>query len=240
METIQARYSQVLERMEQAARSVGRTMDDLTLVVVTKNHPVEVIEGLAALGVRDIGENRVEEALQKQAQLQNDAQITWHMIGHVQSRKAKLVSGRFAWIHSLDRLKLAHKLAEAADQTAGKQPVLLQFNVSGEESKFGWAADDPAHWPELLPEIEQILALQALEVRGLMTIAPYSDDPEDARPSFVRLRKFRDFLAARYPAFRWEQLSMGMSGDYQAAIQEGATMVRIGTAILGERYGIIH
>jgi uncharacterized pyridoxal phosphate-containing UPF0001 family protein len=122
-----------------------------------------------------------------------------------------------------------------AEQAGEILPILLQFNVSGEQTKSGWSASDPASWDQLLPEVEAVLQCRFLQVHGLMTLAPFSPDPEDARPSFVRLQKLRDYFAARFPDQDWAELSMGMSGDYQVAIQEGATLVRIGTAILGPR-----
>jgi pyridoxal phosphate enzyme (YggS family) len=139
-------------------------------------------------------------------------------------------------LHSLDRLKLARKLESHATEAEKKLPVLLQFNVSGEETKSGWQAVDEAAWPALLPEIEQVLACQHLDVQGLMTMAPYSLEAEPSRPVFVRLRKLRDFLAGRFPEGSWDQLSMGMSADFEVGVQEGATLVRVGTAILGSRY----
>jgi hypothetical protein len=154
------------------------------------------------------------------------------MIGHVQSRKARQVCEHFNLIHSLDRIKLANKLDRFAKEFQRVLPVLLQFNVSGEETKSGWAAYNEAGWSELLPEMENIIQMKNLEVRGLMTMAPFSQNPEEARPFFVKLRKLRDFLAKKFPETSWDELSMGMSGDYEVGVQEGATIVRIGTAIV--------
>lgn len=234
-DSLAARYTEVQERINAAARKSGRTAEDVKLVVVTKGHPAVIIGELVELGVRDIGENRVEEALLKQQIISDQPDLRWHMIGHIQSRKAHEVCGNFVLVHSVDRLKLANRLNQRAEELGIVQPVLLQFNVSGEESKSGWQADEPETWPRLLPDIEAVLKCTSLGVYGLMTMAPYDLDPERARPYFARLRQLRDFLAERFPEADWSQLSMGMSGDFEAGIQEGATIVRIGTAILSER-----
>ena len=133
-------------------------------------------------------------------------------------------------------MKLAEKLETSLAEAGVTLPVLLQFNVSSEETKSGWNASTESDWPALLPEIEEVLQFPHLDVQGLMTMAPYSTNPEDSRPHFVRLRKLRDFLAGRFPGPTWDQLSMGMSGDYQVAVQEGATLLRVGTAIMGALY----
>jgi len=233
---IATRYQQVTQQIASAALSAGRKPEDIQLVVVTKGHPPKAIETLYNLGVRHIGENRVEEALTKQEILPSLPGLHWHMIGHLQSRKAKQVGGYFSMLHSLDRLKLAQKLEQSLQATDTLLPVLLQFNVSGEATKSGWEATSESIWPALLPEVEQVLACPHLQVRGLMTMAPYSENPAQSRPHFIRLRKLRDFLAAQFPSHNWEQLSMGMSGDYQVAVQEGSTLLRVGTAIMGELY----
>jgi pyridoxal phosphate enzyme (YggS family) len=235
MESMLHRYHQVQENITIAAQSAGRLSDQVRLVVVTKSHPVEQISKLAAGGVCDFGENRVEEALPKIEVLAEKPGLRWHMIGHVQSRKAQMIGGKFDLVHSVDRIKLANRLNRFSGEVGEKLPILLQFNVSGEQTKSGWSATDPASWDSLFPEVEAVLQCEFLQVHGLMTLAPYSTNPEDARPCFVRLRKLRDHLAARFPTQNWNELSMGMSGDYQVAVQEGATIVRIGTAILGSR-----
>lgn len=234
-DSIAARHAEVLERMDTAARKSGRSGEDVQLVVVTKSHPVAQIAELIELGVREVGENRVEEALFKQQILADQPEINWHMIGHVQSRKAVDVCGNFSLVHSVDRVKLATRLNRRAEELEIVVPVLLQFNVSAEETKSGWQASVPERWPNLLTEIEEVLQYPHLSVRGLMTMAPYSTDPEEARPYFARLRKLQGFLSERFPNRKLDELSMGMSGDYETGIEEGATIVRIGTAILGER-----
>ncbi|RMF42406.1 MAG: YggS family pyridoxal phosphate-dependent enzyme [Anaerolineae bacterium] len=235
MSTIADRYHAVRARIAEAALRAGRSPQDVQLVVVTKGHPVEAIREAVQAGARTLGENYVEEALPKLAAL-GEARLSWHMIGHVQSRKARLVAENFAWVHSLDRLKLARRLHVIADAQGKRLPVLLECNVSGEASKFGWPAWDEAAWPALCESLREVLTLPGLEVRGLMTMAPYAADPEAARPVFRRLRRLRDYLREVFPETQWQHLSMGMSGDFEIAIEEGATIVRIGTAIMGKRH----
>lgn len=194
-----------------------------------------MVQAAVAAGVKELGENYVEEALPKMTSFGGEAGLTWHMIGHVQSRKARPVSENFDWVHSVDSLRLAERLDRFAGELGRKLPILLECNVSGEETKFGWTAWNELEWEDLAAELSPILEMVNLEVRGLMTMAPYFKQPEKARPYFKRLRALSDFLALKFPGSTWDELSMGMSGDYQVAIQEGATMVRIGTAILGER-----
>ena len=232
---IKKNYEKVLNKIELAAHSVGRDPSEIKLVVVTKTHPVEVIDHLYALGVRDFGENRTDEAINKINALSERTGVQWHMIGHVQSRKAELVCEHFNYLHSLDRLKLAARLSRFAVEKNSILPVLLQVNVSGEQSKSGWMAADKTHWDVFMPDIEAVLELPNLDVRGLMTMAPFGSDPENARPVFVQLRRFRDHLAAKFPDTNWQELSMGMRRDYQVAVQEGATFGRIGSEILGSR-----
>ncbi len=234
MSTIAERFHRVRERIAAAALQAGRSPQDVQLVVVTKGHSVEAVREVVQAGARLLGENYLEEALPKQDAL-GDVRVAWHMIGHVQSRKARRVAERFAWVHSIDRFKLALRLSAAATERGRTLPVLLECNVSGETSKFGWPAWEEAHWPALCEALRPVLALPGLEVRGLMTMAPYATDPEMARPVFRRLRALRDYLEEAFPRVSWEHLSMGMSGDFEVAIQEGATLVRIGTAIMGAR-----
>ena len=161
--------------------------------------------------------------------------VEWHMIGHVQSRKARLVANHFALLHSLDSLKLARRLDRFAAEASRTLPVLLEFNVGGEESKSGWNASDEAHWEGFLPDITELVKLQNMRIKGLMTMPPLGTDPEDSRLFFQRLRRLRDHLAARFPQADWHELSMGTSADFEVAVEEGATLVRVGTAIVGAR-----
>ena len=218
-----------------AADSVGRTAERIRLVVVTKGHPVEIVHQAVEAGIRDIGENYVEESLPKIDALGQVSDLEWHMIGHVQSRKARKVCEHFNWVQSVDSLRLANRLNRFAGEMGKQIPVLLECNVSGEESKFGWTAWNELEWADLAQEVAPVLELSNLNVMGLMTMPPLFSDPNQARPFFIRLRKLRDYLTSQFPAHDWHELSMGMSADYEVAIQEGATIVRIGTAILGPR-----
>ncbi len=231
---IAERYAEVQERIRRAALRAGRDPQGVRLVVVTKGQPLSRVQAVLAAGATDLGENYPEEALAKMDALQR-YDVRWHMIGHLQRRKARLVIERFDWLHSLDRVKLAQRLERLAAAEKRALPVLLQFNVSGEATKSGWPAWDETHWEDLLPELEKVLACTHLQIRGVMTIPPPTPDPEGARPYFRRLRRLRDFLAQRFPQALWDELSMGMSADFEVAIEEGATFVRIGTAILGPR-----
>lgn len=233
---LRANLHEVQDNIEAAARLAGRDPAEITLVAVTKGHPPEAIRVLYELGVRDFGESRPEKGNERAMQLPDLTDVQWHLIGPVQSRKAALAARHFNFLHSLDRLKLAARLAEALPE-GRRLPVLLQCNVSGETSKGGWLAMYPDAWPALLPEFEQVIATPGLDVRGLMTMAPYSEDAQAARPVFARLRELREFLRQNLPAAGWADLSMGMSGDYEAAILEGATLVRVGTALLGPAGG---
>jgi PLP dependent protein len=235
--TIAERYARIQERIAAAARAAGRRPEEVTLVAVTKTHPPELIAELIAAGARDLGENRVQEAATKVAVI-GRAVANWHLIGHLQRNKARPAAELFDLVHSIDSLRLAEALAR--NLPAGRRlPVLLQLNVSGEASKEGFALagglSNRAGLAALLPELEQIVAMPTLEVRGLMTVAPIVDHPEQARPNFRALRELRDELARRLPAASWDQLSMGMTDDFEAAIAEGATIVRVGRAIFGER-----
>ena len=202
---------------------------------MTKGHPVEAIQAAVKAGATRLGENYVDEALTKMDALGELPGLEWHMIGHVQSRKAQSVSERFDWLHSLDSLKLAHRLDRFAGGIGRRLPVLLECNTSGEETKFGWSARQETNFPVLAQEFQEIIQLPNLEVRGLMTMAPFFDEPEPSRPCFRRLSQLRDYLVGQLPETDWQELSMGMSSDFSVAIQEGATLVRIGTAIMGAR-----
>jgi len=233
---VQENYERVQERIMRAAQAAGREPSDIRLTVVTKGHHVTRIQAVIEAGARVLGENYVEEAIQKIEALKHDSDISWHMIGHVQSRKARLVCQYFDYVHSVDSLKLARRLSRFAAEMDRTLPILLECNVSGEESKFGFPATSRDHWPGLLPVFNDIIQLSNIEVRGLMTMPPYFADPELARPYFVNLRHLRDYLKSNFPHLPWSELSMGMSSDYEVAIQEGATILRIGQAILGPRY----
>ncbi|KPL06864.1 hypothetical protein AMJ86_06860 [bacterium SM23_57] len=231
---IKNQFESVKLRVQSAAQSAGRDPDEIRLMVVTKAHSVNIVKAVVASGARILGENYVEEAIPKINAIDNK-DVEWHMIGHVQSRKARQVCDHFSWVHSLDRRKIARRLNDFAGQKNMKMPVLLECNISGEESKFGYPVWKPEQWPEFVDEVAFILELDNLEVKGLMTMPPWDTDPEASRPYFQYLRRLRAFLCQKYPEEGWKELSMGMSNDFEVAIQEGATIIRIGTAILGSR-----
>ena len=233
--TIRERYGRVLDAIAESARKAGREPRTVRLVVVTKMQPPEVVKAAIEAGAQILGENYAAEGANKIAMLGQQSGVEWHMIGHVQSRKAALVAQHFDLVHSLDSLRLAERLNRSAEQAGRTLPVLLEFNVSGEQSKQGWAAPDEAHWAELLPDITAVAALTNLQVRGLMTMPPLSNDPEAGRRYFQKLRRLRDLLSQRVPQAEWGELSMGTSADFAVAVEEGATLVRVGQAILGPR-----
>jgi pyridoxal phosphate enzyme (YggS family) len=236
MDTLSANISIVKDRLAAAAQRAGRDPAEITLVAVTKTQPPEIVEAAAAAGLTDFGENRIEEAAPKMMAVHRSG-VRWHMIGHVQSRKSPEVArAGFVLVHSVDSLKLAERLSRLAVELRRVQPILLECNVSGESAKAGFAAwGEPAHWESRLPEWEKILALPGVQVRGLMTMAPVVAGSAAAQPYFRRLRELRDDARARLPQGDWRELSMGMTDDFEAAIAEGATLVRIGRAIFGER-----
>ena len=231
---IRENYHAVLERITQAARHAGRSPESVRLIVVTKGQPLFKAEAAVRAGARDLGENYPEEGVEKMLAITRP-DVHWHMIGHVQRRKARLVVAHYDMMHSLDSLALAQRLNRLAAEARRMLPVLLEFNVGGESSKFGWPAWDEAQWEALLPDIEGVLACEYLLVQGVMTVPPPVASPEAARPYFQQLRRLRDFLAQRFPQAAWNELSMGMSADFEVAVEEGATLVRVGTAILGPR-----
>jgi len=228
-------YQIVEERIARACQRVRRSRDEISLVVVSKGHSIERIQAAIELGLSKFGENYAEEGIEKIKALSFYTGIEWHMIGHIQSRKAEMVIQNYSMIHSLDSLKLALRLQRYAEASNKKMPVLIECNVSGEETKFGFSASERTFWDQLLSDLAEIARLPNLEVRGLMTMAPFFENSEDARPVFRQLVELQRFLQAQLPEVRWHELSMGMSSDFEIAIEEGATIVRIGQAILGER-----
>jgi PLP dependent protein len=233
--TIREKYQFTLDQIANAARKSNHDPQEIRLVVVTKSQPIEVVQAAIEAGIRILGENYPEEGVTKMQSLAGQTGVEWHMIGHVQSRKAQLVADHFALLHSLDSLKLAQRLNRFAGEQKHVLPVLLEFNVGGEESKSGWDASDESQWTALIPEIADLLDLPHLRVHGLMTMPPLGTDPENSRRFFLRLRRLRDHLATQFPNADWRQLSMGTSADYTVAVEEGATLVRVGTAIVGAR-----
>jgi PLP dependent protein len=241
---ITQRIDTIRARIAAAAQRAHRNPAEVTLVAVTKTHTARVIAQAITAGITDLGENRVQEAAEKvELLIAERSRVHWHLIGHLQRNKAKLAVANFDMIHSVDSLRLAQTLDRQVDEQSltgqRRLPILLQVNVSGEASKEGFQVPGGVANREaldtLLTEIEPMLALPRLEICGLMTIAPIVDQPEQARSFFHMLRELRDHLAARYPEARWAELSMGMTDDFEVAIEEGATLVRVGRAIFGER-----
>lgn len=231
---LDGRLAEVRERIASAAVAVGRDPESVTLIAVSKTHPWAAIAAAAKVGQRDFGENRLDEALAKRRE-PGAADLRWHMIGHVQSRKAAaVVEAGFDLIHSVDTLRLAERLSRAAQPTGRTQPVLLECNVSGEDSKSGFVAANHADWSALIDTWSTLGRLPGLSVVGLMTMAPWGTDDETARPIFARLRELSALAQARL-GLVWPVLSMGMTDDYAGAVREGATHVRVGRAIFGDR-----
>ncbi|HQU36582.1 MAG TPA: YggS family pyridoxal phosphate-dependent enzyme [Anaerolineales bacterium] len=233
--TIREKYLHALDQIATAARKSNRNPAEARLVVVTKSQPLEVAQAAIEAGARILGENYPEEGVTKIQSLGNQTGVEWHMIGHVQSRKARLVADHFALLHSLDSLKLAQRLSRFAGEAERILPVLLEFNVGGEETKSGWNVSDESTWDSLLPELAGLLDLPHLRICGLMSMPPLGKDAEDSRRFFRQVRRLRDHLADQLPGADWSELSMGTSMDYVVAVEEGATLVRVGTAIVGER-----
>jgi hypothetical protein len=224
--------ARIKEQISQTAQRAGRDPDSIVLMAVTKTLEPERIRQAYKAGARVFGENRVQEFSEKATALQDLHDAEWHLIGHLQTNKAKRAVELFHGLDSVDSLRLAQKLNQAAQQEGKRLPVLIEINVGGEENKNGLAADSP-DLQELLQEIQK---LEHLQVRGLMTIPPYTEDPQRARPYFRKLRDLRDSIAARrLPRIEMNVLSMGMSHDFEVAVEEGSTCVRVGTAIFGDR-----
>jgi PLP dependent protein len=229
MSTIAERLTGVRARVERAARSAGRDPSSVTLVAVSKTFPLSAVRAAYAAGQRVFGENRVQEALEK-IDGSPDLAIQWHLLGHLQSNKARKVAV-FATIQSVDSVDLLRKIDAAAFEAGRAPELLVQVDLAGETTKFGVA---PIDVPRLF---DTGAACRAAQLVGLMTLPPAPETPEDARPWFRRLRELRDgWAASGVPASMLRELSMGMSGDFEVAVEEGATLVRVGTAIFGERH----
>ena len=237
IQTIKQRLEIIESNVTLAAEKSKRIASDVLILAVSKRQPLSIIEAAYACGVRCFGENYAEEADEKIKQLSHLTDIRWEMVGHVQSRKSALVAADFSRVHSLDSLKLARRLDSARASQESPQPleVLLQLNVSGESSKEGLLAWEKDQWEDLLPIVSEILSLGYLRLTGLMTMPPLFDDPEHARPFFQKIRQARDYLNQQIPGLALTELSMGTSADYSIAVEEGATIIRIGQALLGPR-----
>ena len=218
----------VEEHVQEACKRAGRSREEVTLIAVSKTKPVEMLQEIYGEGVRDFGENKVQELCDKIEQLPSD--IRWHMIGHLQRNKVKYIVGKVALIHSVDTYRLAEEINIQAKKRGIIVPILVEVNIAGEKTKFGTTAEDAM----LL--VEEISKLENVRIKGLMTIAPFVENPEDNRLYFRKIKQLSvDITNKNIDNVFMEILSMGMTGDYMVAIEEGATMVRVGTGIFGER-----
>ena len=218
----------VEKNIEQACKNAGRNRNEVTLIAVSKTKPVEMLQEIYDENIRDFGENKVQELCSKMEQLPSD--IRWHMIGHLQRNKVKYIVGKVELIHSVDTYRLAEEINIQAKKQNVIVPILVEVNIAHEESKFGISAEDAI----LL--VEEISRLENIRIKGLMTIAPYVENPEDNRLYFRKIKQLSvDIINKNIDNVSMEILSMGMTGDYMVAIEEGATMVRVGTGIFGER-----
>jgi len=232
---IRENFKRIMERIELAVDSCGRRRSEVRLIVVTKAQPIEITRSAILAGASILGENYPEEALPKMEALRGERQVEWHMIGHLQSRKAKIVTEHFDMLHTLDSIKLAEKMERLLAEQNRILPVLLEVNVGGEASKYGWLAEKEEQWAGLLSVVDSIRRFRHLKICGLMTMPPLFDDPEESRPFFQRLRLIQEYLKNQFPEENFNELSMGTSADFETAIQEGSTYVRIGQAIVGPR-----
>jgi len=231
--TIAANLAHVRQAIVDAAVASGRRADEVRLIAVSKTHPAEAIAAAIAAGQRVFGENTAQEALPKIARFP-DEPLEWHFIGHLQSNKAKLVPGNFGWLHSLDNLKLAERLARFARERGAILNILIEVNITRDPARHGVAPEAVA------PLLDDLLRadLAGLHLRGLMAIGPYPAGAAEQQAAFAAVRELHDACRTRFALAEFTELSMGMSGDYRAAISEGATLVRVGSAIFGERdYG---
>ena len=225
---VQEHLKEVRERIEAACRRAGRYPREVTLIAVSKTKPAQMVQEAYEAGARDFGENKVQEILEKKPALPQD--IRWHMIGHLQRNKVHQVLGQAVLIHSVDSLRLAHQIQMEAEKKGLEPDILLEVNVAKEESKFGFFLEDAEE------AIRQIAKLSRVHIKGLMTIAPFVENPEENRGIFQKLYQFSvDIAAKNIDNVTMDVLSMGMSNDFEVAIEEGATMVRVGTSIFGAR-----
>ena len=234
---IGSNLEKVQQRIAKAAERSGRHSGSVKLIAVTKLVSLDVIQAGIQNGITCFGENYADQAAEKIQALEGHTGVEWHMIGHIQSRKAQTVCEYFDFVHSVDRMKIARYLDRYSGEMNRVLPVLMEVNVSGEDSKFGWPAYDEEGWENLLTPFRQIAELPNVEIRGLMSMPPLFEDPEKTRPLYKKLVRFRQYLQQEIPDVCWDELSIGTSFDYEVAIEEGATMVRVGTDIFGSRPG---
>jgi len=233
MSSIADRLAEIRGRIAAAARSAGRDPSSIRLVAVSKTFPLDAVREAYAAGQRDFGENRVQEALQK-IEAATDLEIRWHLLGHLQTNKVRKAAPAFSAIHSVDSVDLLQKIDAAAGDAGQAPQVLIQVDLAGEATKYGASPDEATRI------FDAAASCRAARVAGLMTLPPIPESSEDARPWFRQLRELRDnWLAAGVPASMLQELSMGMSADFELAVQEGSTLVRVGTAIFGSRHAEI-
>ena len=235
MDQIYKNYEDILHRINLACERACRKAEQVNLIVVTKHQPVDRMIRVWEAGARCFGENYPEEATLKIRELNGLIQPEWHMIGHIQSRKIKYLVEHFSWIHSIDRFDIAVKLNQAFESVHKKISVLIEINVSSETTKFGYSIDNEEEINFLLNEIERMKELNALELRGLMIMPPLTSNAETNRIHFQTARQLQERISSALNLPRFDQISMGTSSDFEVAIEEGATFVRIGEAILGKR-----
>ncbi|MBI3900214.1 MAG: YggS family pyridoxal phosphate-dependent enzyme [Gammaproteobacteria bacterium] len=230
MNELAANLTRIRETIAAAARAAGRQPGEIKLIAVSKTHPAEIVEAALQLGQRVFGENTVQEALTKISRIRN-VELEWHFIGYLQSNKAKFIPDNFSWFHSLDSVKLGQRLSRLAEEKKVVVNTLIEVNVTGDPNKHGVAPT------QLTPLLDTLLQtpLPGVALRGLMTIGAHGVVTDRTRAPFAQLRELLNESATRFSLPQFDQLSMGMSGDYLEAIREGSTMVRIGTAIFGER-----
>ena len=223
-----ANLKHVENKIQEACKKANRSREEVTLIAVSKTKPVSMLQEVYDLGIRNFGENKVQELTEKHSQLSSD--IQWHMIGHLQRNKVKQVIEKAALIHSVDSLRLAETIEMEAAKKEIVVDILIEVNIAEEDSKFGFKEE------EVLPAVEKIAKFPHVQIKGLMTIAPFVENPEENRTVFARLRKLSvDIESKNIDNVSVGILSMGMTNDYQVAIEEGATMIRVGTGIFGER-----
>ncbi len=232
---ISRNYHIVLKQIERSALKASRDPDSIKLIVVTKSQPLDRINAVLDLGARHLGENRFEEALPKMAALAGVHDLHWHMIGHVQSRKANYALNNFQLIHSLDSLKLAGIYDRLSSEKGIVLPVLLEMNAGGEASKYGWDVSRADLIGQVIEALDKIIRMPHLAVRGVMTMAPLDLPKDELRRVFRRVKRVQMDLKAKYPNKDIIELSMGTSADFTIAVEEGATLIRVGQAIMGQR-----
>lgn len=235
VEKIKSCCEAVQGKIAAAADRVGRDPEKIQLIAVTKLMPLAVVQAAYEAGLRRFGENYPEQAVDKIAAMVGYPDIEWHMIGHIQSRKTDTVCQYFSKVHSVDRLKIARYLDRYCGEMGKVMPILLEVNMTGEASKAGFPAWHKDQWTELVIALDEIIRLPNIEIRGLMTMPPLFDDPENSRQIYHDLHMLQRYLQDRFQDTCWDELSIGTSFDYEVAVEEGATMVRIGTELFGSR-----